>query len=136
MIDINSKYNKELQEQLSDHIETYTKSYHTRRYSNSFMMIFICILCNKDNSKNDNNDNKIGISTLCILNNSLIFVNYSELFCLSFENLYRNNIVCFYFLTLFYTFEIILIEGDCHFLYIRLNRARTNISNFLYSLFC
>ena len=64
MIDINSKYNKELQEQLSDHIETYTKSDRTQRYSNSFMITFICIFCNKDKSKNDNNDNKIGISIL------------------------------------------------------------------------
>jgi hypothetical protein len=116
--------------------EPYTKNERIRRFSISFMMIFICIFCNKDNSKNDNNDNKLGISTLCILNYSLIFISISESFCLSFENLYRNNIAFFYFITLFYTLEIILIEGDRHFLYIRLNRARTNIPNFLYSLFC
>ena len=44
--------------------EPYTKSDRTQRYSNSFMITFICIFCNKDKSKNDNNDNKIGISVL------------------------------------------------------------------------
>src|SRR5829696_5630007 len=78
--------------------ELYTKSECTQRYSNSFMITFICIFCNKDNSKNYNNENKIGISTtLYILNDSIIFIKYCELIYSSFENVYIEITLCFLF---------------------------------------